>query len=104
MHRHFRAASGALILLVLLSPSSGLPAQTPGQHPLRTEDGAGMPDAAGPFRRPLRQASERQRESMARTRLCGREWRALKAAGRAGGQDWQDFSRTCRERLKASGH
>ncbi len=101
MHRHFRAASGALILLVLFSASSGLPAQTPGRHPLRTED---SPDPAGPFRRPPRHASEKQRESAARIRLCGQEWRALKASGRQGAQDWRGFSRDCRERQKARGH
>lgn len=104
MYRPVRTALGAVLLFALLSPSPGLPAQAPGRHPLRPEDGAGMPDAAGPFRRPPRQASEAQRESVARTRLCGREWRALKAAGRAGGRDWRDFSRECRTRLKSTGH
>ncbi|MCZ8163822.1 MAG: hypothetical protein O9315_17625 [Beijerinckiaceae bacterium] len=104
MHRRFQVAIAALSLLVLLSPSPGLPAQAPGQHPLRPGDNAGQPDAAGPFIRPQRKASERQRESLARTRQCGQEWRALKAGRRRGEQDWRAFSRECRERLKARGH
>lgn len=104
MLRRIRSAIAALFLIVLLSPAPALPAQVPWQHPLRPEDNAGQAEAAGPFLRPPRKASERQRESLARTRQCGQEWRALKAGGRKGEQDWRAFSRACRERLKARGH
>lgn len=104
MFRRIWMALGATLLLVMISTSAGLPAQAPGRHPLRPEESATQPDAAGPFIRQRKPASERQRESAARTRLCGAEWRALRAAGQDKGRDWRLFSRECRDRLKARGH
>jgi hypothetical protein len=104
MFRRFRLALLAIILLVAAAPVQGSSAHVPAKHPLRPTEEGPPTDLANPFVKPPRTASDKQKQSAERVRLCGKEWRALKKERRDTGRTWKDFSRDCRERLKASGH
>ncbi len=103
LHR-FRKVILFIFLPVALGMVQGASGQVPGNHPLRPTEEATLTDPANPFVKSPRTASKKQKQSTERVRLCGKEWRALKKERRDAGRTWHDFSRDCRERLKASGH